>query len=80
VYSPKIAERLVPRLYWLAKARGQPMTTLVAEIIEEYLGQQQHGGDVSPDVKRGAGPVTRAAQLGVASAAATRRPRRIRRP
>jgi hypothetical protein len=79
VYSPKIAERLVPRLYRLAKARGQPMTTLVAEIIEEYLGQQP-GGDVPQDVRGGTRPVERAPQRGVAAATGTRRPRSVRRP
>jgi hypothetical protein len=37
VYSPKLPEHLIPPLYRLARARGQPMTQLVAEILEAYL-------------------------------------------
>lgn len=37
MYSPKIAECLVPRLYRLGKARGVPMTRLVSEAIEQFL-------------------------------------------
>ena len=29
MYSPKVDEDLIPSLYWLAKARGIPMTRLV---------------------------------------------------
>lgn len=29
MYSPKVDEGLIPSLYWLAKARGIPMTQLV---------------------------------------------------
>jgi len=29
MYSPKVDEDLIPSLYWLAKARGIPMTHLV---------------------------------------------------
>lgn len=37
MYSPKIPERLVPVLYRLARARGQHMTTLVAELLDAQL-------------------------------------------
>ncbi len=37
MYSPKIREDLIPKLYRLAKARKQPMTTLVNDLIEESL-------------------------------------------
>ncbi len=37
MYSPKIAEHLIPQLYWLARARGVPMTRLVAEILEAHV-------------------------------------------
>lgn len=37
MYSPKIPERLVPVLYRLARARGQHMTTLVAEMLDAQL-------------------------------------------
>lgn len=35
--APKIAEHLIPPLYRLARSRGQPMTRLVAEMLEAYL-------------------------------------------
>lgn len=37
MYSPKIAEDLVPRLYHLAKDRKMPMTRLVNAIIRDAL-------------------------------------------
>ena len=37
MYSPKIAEHLIPPLYRLRCERKQPMTRLVAEAIEQYL-------------------------------------------
>ena len=40
MYSPKIPERLIPALYRLARARGKPMTKIVAEAIEAYLASQ----------------------------------------
>ena len=40
MYSPKIPERLIPALYRLARARGKPMTKIVAEALEAYLTSQ----------------------------------------
>lgn len=37
MYSPKINENLIPRLYQLAKVLKVPMTKLVSNIIEEHL-------------------------------------------
>ena len=37
MYSPKIAEELIPVLYHIAKARSLPMTRLVDRIIREAL-------------------------------------------
>ena len=37
MYSPKVAEELVPVLYRLAKDRKMPMTRLVNGIIREAL-------------------------------------------
>lgn len=37
MYSPKIPARLIPALYQLGRARGRPMTHLVAEAVERYL-------------------------------------------
>lgn len=39
MYSPKIKEELIPRIYKTAMARGIRMTTLVNEIIEKALGE-----------------------------------------
>ena len=44
MYSPKIAEHLIPPIYWLARARGQHMTTLVNEALARYLADQGAGG------------------------------------
>ena len=40
MYSPTIAEHLIPRIYRLARARGQHMTTLVNEALASYLADQ----------------------------------------
>ncbi|MCC7213185.1 MAG: hypothetical protein IT451_15245 [Candidatus Brocadia sp.] len=37
MYSPKISEELIPKLYRLAKSKGVKMTTLVNEIIEKAI-------------------------------------------
>lgn len=37
MYSPKIAEDLIPLLYRLAKARGMRMTKLVDEMLRTAL-------------------------------------------
>lgn len=78
MYSPKIADRLVPRLYRMAKARGQHMTALVAEIIEEYLARQPDGGNAPHDPGPDRGPSWRAPRPGSTRAARLRRPRRVR--
>jgi predicted DNA-binding protein len=42
MYSPKIPEHLIPRLYQAAKAQKRPMTQLVAEAIQHYLDSCEH--------------------------------------
>jgi hypothetical protein len=37
VYSPKIREDLIPRIYRAAKAAGVHMTTWINQLIEEKL-------------------------------------------
>lgn len=37
MYSPKIAEDLIPTLYRLAKHKRKPMTLIVDEILRENL-------------------------------------------
>lgn len=39
MYSPRIAEDLIPALYRIAKAREMPMTRLVDEILRKELGK-----------------------------------------
>jgi hypothetical protein len=62
MYSPKIAERLIPPLYRLARARGQHMTTVVNEALAAYLAGQ--------DVKAPAPRAPQAPQPGRARRAA----------
>jgi len=40
VYSPKVPERFIPVLYRLGRARGRPMTHLVAEAVARYLVEE----------------------------------------
>ena len=41
MYSPKIPEHLIPRLYRLARAQHRPMTRLVADAVELYLIREE---------------------------------------
>ncbi len=41
MYSPKIADELIPRLYHLAKARKVPMTQLVTKLLGEALTNEE---------------------------------------
>jgi hypothetical protein len=54
VYSPKIPDRLIPALYRLGRARGEPMTRLVAEAIERFLADE--GMPPDPGPRDAAGP------------------------
>ena len=40
MYSPKIAEDLIPVLYHTAKQQGVPMTTLVNRLLTEALARE----------------------------------------
>jgi hypothetical protein len=40
MYSPKIKEELIPKIYRLAKVRGIRMTTLVNEILRKALDEE----------------------------------------
>jgi hypothetical protein len=42
MYTPKIREDLIPRLYRAAKARKVPMTKLVTTLVETALAQVEH--------------------------------------
>lgn len=41
MYSPKISEELIPKLYRLAKSKGVKMTALVNEIIEKAINETE---------------------------------------
>jgi hypothetical protein len=47
MYSTKINEEYIPKLYWLAKHKGTRMTKLVNEIIYLHLAQQNEK-DLTP--------------------------------
>lgn len=40
MYSPKIAEKLIPVLYHAAKDQGVPMTVLVNRLLTEALAKE----------------------------------------
>jgi len=40
MYSPKINEEFIPKLYRLAKSQKRPMTSLVNEAVSQYLEQE----------------------------------------
>ena len=42
MYSPKIRDELIPKIYETARTRGIRMTTLVNEIIEKALGEMNN--------------------------------------
>ena len=41
MYSPKIPEALIPRIYRAARRQRRPMTRLVAEAVELYLTREE---------------------------------------
>ena len=41
MYSPRIDEELIPRLYVIAKKLKKPMTTLVNEMVSDALVQHE---------------------------------------
>lgn len=41
MYSPKIKEDLIPKIYQKAKSQGIPMTSLVDEIIRDSLSDDK---------------------------------------
>lgn len=41
MYSPRIREALIPRVYRAAKASGIPMTAWVNQVIEEALREHE---------------------------------------
>lgn len=41
MYSPKINEELIPRIYRLGKLKKMPMTRLVNEILQRELSEME---------------------------------------
>ena len=52
MYSPKLPEELIPRLYRLARERRVPMTHLVRDAVIQYL-QTAEGEDRGQDNESG---------------------------
>jgi len=53
MYTPKIREDLIPRLYRAAKARKVPMTKLVTTLVETALMQVEYElGYLTPPADR----------------------------
>jgi hypothetical protein len=49
MYSPRIREALIPRIYQVARETGVAMTTWVNQVIEAALAiPRQRGGDEAP--------------------------------
>ena len=51
MYSPKIKEELIPKIYEIAKAKGVRMTTLVNKILMKSLNKMEaeNGEQTSKD-------------------------------
>ena len=49
MYSPKIAEDLIPRIYQAAKARGMPMTKFINDILQRAIDAIEKGGEARDD-------------------------------
>jgi hypothetical protein len=49
MYSPKIREDLIPRLYRMGRAMNKPMTTVVDEILRSYFESMDEGTDAARD-------------------------------
>ena len=52
MYSPKIREDLVQRLYLIAKQKRIPMTLLVNGYIEEVLNDKRYGNITKSNLLR----------------------------
>ncbi len=49
MYSPKIREDLIPRLYKMGKAMNKPMTKVVDEILRSFFESTDEGADMAWD-------------------------------
>lgn len=55
MYSPKINEELIPRIYRLGKLKKMPMTRLVNEILQRELSEmeEKESGNGNPPLNPG---------------------------
>lgn len=53
MYSPKIRDELIPKIYEIARAKGIRMTTLVNEIIEKALDEMNNNPSDEGNNKEG---------------------------
>jgi hypothetical protein len=62
VYSPKVREDLIPRLYQLKVKLNRPMTHLVAEAVEAYLAHHEDQDQIPkiPSQKKETDPANQA--------------------
>lgn len=51
MYSPKISNDLIPRVYRIAKAKGVPMTRLVNQILKKGLDKMEKNYKSKQDKK-----------------------------
>lgn len=49
MYSPKVEEELIPKIYQIAKTRGMRMTTLVNKILRKALNGMEGKEDANED-------------------------------
>ena len=55
LYSPKLPEELIPRLWRLAQERKVPMTHLVRVAVAQYLTKEEKGENDSGEVNEARG-------------------------
>ena len=55
LYSPKLPEELIPRLWRLAQERKVPMTHLVRDAVAQYLTKEEKGENDSGEVNEARG-------------------------
>ena len=51
MYSPKIKEELIPRIYRLAKKKNMKMTVWVNRVLEKGLDEEEKDGSETPQAK-----------------------------
>ena len=52
MYSPKIKEELIPKIYEMAKKKGVKMTKMVNDILETAVNGSEGKEDLSKDISQ----------------------------